>query len=334
MIAKVRRLNNCVILFVLTFCTLLKAESVSGDLIGDWTLDLSSNEPGWLSVSENEGQPVVCMLVHVGGIRPLNNVEFRNGRLYFLLKTDRDGRGGPVIQTHTVDVGIKQGKLDGVIIRQPTDGATKRVSFTGKKLPSMPPAPNIATVRFGEAISLFNGKDLTGWRLHNPNKIDGWSVRDGCMVNDTPKTDFSSTGVYGNLRTEAVFGDFKLHIEFLIEADRNSGVYLRGMYEAQVVDRDSRMQGLQGVGSVFGRIPPSDNFGRPGGEWQSYDLTLVDRHVTVVLNGVKVIDNQPVPGPTGGAMHTDPTTPGPIYLQGDHTSVQYRNVVLALVVKD
>ena len=132
-------------------------------------------------------------------------------------------------------------------------------------------------------------------------------------------------------RTEAVFHDFKLHIEFLIEKDRNSGVYLRGMYEAQVVDRDSRMQGLQGVGAVFGRVAPSKNAGFEGGKWQTYELTLVDRHITVVLNGEKVVDNQPVPGPTGGAMHTDAMAPGPIYLQGDHTSVKYRNVVLTPV---
>ena len=153
------------------------------------------------------------------------------------------------------------------------------------------------------------------------------------MVNSTPKTDFSSTGAYANLRTESEFEDFWLHIEFLVEAQRNSGVYLRGMYEAQVVDRDSRMQGLQGVGAIFSRIAPSINAGRAGGEWQTYDLTLVDRHVTVVLNGVKVIDNQPVIGPTGGAIHTDPAAPGPIYLQGDHTAVKFKNIYLAPVVK-
>lgn len=105
------------------------------------------------------------------------------------------------------------------------------------------------------------------------------------------------------------------------------------MYEAQVVDRDSPMQGIQGVGAIFGHIAPSINAGKPGGQWQSYDLTLVDRHVTVVLNGVKVIDNQPVWGPTGGAVYTDPGAPGPIHLQGDHTAVKYRNIYLAPVVK-
>ena len=162
----------------------------------------------------------------------------------------------------------------------------------------------------------------------------GWSIQDGDLVNTTPKTDFSATGAYANLRTDAVFEDFWLHVEFNIGEARNSGVYLRGMYEAQVVDRNSRMQGKQGVGAIFGRIEPTKNAGKEGGAWQTYDITLVDRHITVILNGEKVIDNQPVHGPTAGAVFTNPMQAGPIYLQGDHTSVKYRNIYLAPVIKN
>lgn len=88
------------------------------------------------------------------------------------------------------------------------------------------------------------------------------------------------------------------------------------------------MQGISGPGAVFGRITPTRNAGRPAGEWEQLEVTLVDRHITVVLNGERVIDNQPVAGCTGGALHSDVTAPGPIYLQGDHTSVQYRNLSL------
>ena len=94
------------------------------------------------------------------------------------------------------------------------------------------------------------------------------------------------------------------------------------------------MQGLQGVGAIFNAIEPTVNAGKPGGQWQTYDITLVDRHVTVVLNGQKVIDNKPVRGPTAGAIHTNPGEPGPIYLQGDHTNVVYRNIYLAPVIVD
>ena len=309
------------------------AESVPKGLIGDWSLILSTNEPAWLKVEIKDGEPVVHMRVHVQSAGPHKIIEFKNKRLTFPVKIKREGKDGPKVTTNTVTVGLKNGKLDGIIVNESLEKPYDRIMFTGKKFPSMPDRPDLSKVRFGHPVSLFNGKDLTGWRLYDSKKKNGWRAEGGMLVNDTPKTDFGSTGSYGNLQTEAVFDDFWLHIEFLIEGNRNSGVYLRGMYEAQVVDRDSRMQGLQGVGSIFGRIAPSMQAGKQPGEWQTYDITLVDRHVTVVLNGVKVIANQPVEGPTGGAVLTDPTAPGPIHLQGDHTSVKYKNIYLAPVVR-
>lgn len=307
----------------------LRAGTVPGELKGDWTFTLPSGQAGWISVGEtDDGKPEVAMLVDVGPIRPLKGVEVREGKIHVPLRTERKGRKGPVVSTSAATLCWKDGTLTGEHVVSFPDGREERASFVATPIPPMPPASDLSQVAWGKPVTLFNGKDLTGWRLRRPEKINGWSVRDGLLVNDTPKTDFSATGAYGNLRTDEVFGDFKLHIEFLIGKDRNSGIYLRGMYEAQVVDRDSRMQGISGPGAIFGRVAPTENAGLEGGSWQTYDLTLVDRHITVVLNGVKVIDNQPVPGPTGGAMHTDPMSPGPIYLQGDHTSVQYRNIVL------
>lgn len=309
----------------------VQAESVSKNLLGDWSLNLESGEPAWMSVGEKE----VRMRIHVGPEGPYDITKIADGRLHFSLKNKRKKKGSKIYIKQTVEVGIRNGKLDGMIVRTPNDGrAGTRVKFAGKRIPPMPKsAPDLSKVRFGHPISLFNGTDLTGWRTHETDKEMGWSAKDGMLVNETPKTDFSATGAYANLRTEAEFEDFWLHIEFLVEEKRNSGIYLRGIYEAQVVDRDSRMQGLQGVGAIFSRIAPSVNAGKPGGEWQTYDLTLVDRHVTVVLNGVKVIDNQPVIGPTGGAIYTDPAAPGPICLQGDHTAVKFKNIYLAPVVK-
>ena len=305
------------------------AEPIPKEMLGDWSLNLNSGEAGWLSVSEKDGLPSVAMAVDVGSIKPLSNVTVKEEKIYIPIKKFRKGgKNGKLVRTTRAVVWSENGKLVGEVISLFPDGSEEKDPFTGKFVPPMPPKPDLAKVKFGKPVTLFNGKDLTGWKLRRPEKLNGWSVKDGLLVNETPKTDFSATGAYGNLRTEAVFGDFKLHIEFLIERDRNSGVYLRGMYEAQVVDRDSRMQGLQGVGAIFGRVAPSKNAGYEGGKWQTYDLTLVGRHITVILNGEKVVDNQPVPGPTGGAMHTDAMAPGPIYLQGDHTSVKYRNIVL------
>lgn len=325
-----RRLNLKVSLFCVLLAGLSPSSAGADELLGDWSLKLESGTPAWMSVRHAEGKLTVRLRLHVGPDGPHQNVRYSNGRLTFTLRQNKKAA-----DLKTVDVGIEDGKLKGVVVSTSADGIVERDPFTGKKIPPVPSRPpDLSTVRFGHPISLFNGKDLSGWRPHEPEKINGWSVQNGVLVNTTPKTDFSATGAYANLRTDAVFEDFWLHIEFLVEKDRNSGVYLRGMYEAQVVDRDSRMQGIQGVGAIFGSIPPIKNAGRPGGQWQSYDLTLVDRHVTVVLNGEKVIDNQPVPGPTGGAVFTDPTQAGPIHLQGDHTNVKYRDIYLAPVIGD
>jgi len=325
---------TCLLFSTFAMCVLLSDTLISTtqaeELAGDWSLDLESGLPAWMSIQESEGKRVVYMRLYVGSAGPCNDVAESNSRLKFTLKKNKKEK-----TTTTVDVGMKAGKLDGVITRRSADGSTEDEAFTGRKIPPMPTrAPDLSKVRFGQPIALFNGKDLTGWKAHEPEKKMGWSVEDGLLKNTTPKTDFKATGDHANLKTEAVFEDFWLHIEFLVEEQRNSGIYLRGMYEAQVVDRDSRMQGMQGVGAIFGMIEPTKNAGRPGGQWQTYDITLVDRHVTVILNGEKVIDNKPVTGPTAGAVYTNPAEPGPIYLQGDHTNVSYRDIYLAPVLRD
>ena len=323
----------CFLAILCAFVSAPNAASAPKELLGDWSLDLESGQPGWMSVFETEGRLLVRMRVYIGPDGPYSVTEAAKGRLMFPLRRRRMARGSDVFVESAVDVGVRDGKLDGVIVRTSTDGSlSDRIRFTGKRIPPMPESPpDLYEVRFGLPILLFNGEDLTGWQPHESDKINGWSAQDGILVNTTTKTDFSPTGDHANLRTEAEFEDFWLHIEFLVDRNRNSGIYLRGMYEVQVVDRDSRMQGIQGPGAIFGRIEPSRNAGRPGGEWQTYDLTLVQRHVTVVLNGVKVIDNQPIIGPTAGAIYTDPSAPGPIYLQGDHTTVKFRNIYLAPV---
>jgi hypothetical protein len=198
-------------------------------------------------------------------------------------------------------------------------------------MPPLPPAPNVTALRFGAPIDLL-AQGMAGWSLSNPRKINGWRIEDGVLINETPKTDFGAYGSYGNLRTVATFSDFELAIEYNVPTGGNSGIFLRGAYEVQVVDRDSKMQGIQGPGAVFGRITPTENAGLPGDQWNQFRILLANRHITVELNGQRVIDNAPVEGCTGGGINADDTVPGPILLQGDHTSVQFRNIVLRPVV--
>lgn len=292
-------------------------------LTGQWALALPNQEVGWLSVEDTK----VELMWGVGSARPLEKFERQNGVLSFdrSIKRPLAPKEEPAVK-YRITMSAEGETLRGTM--QPETGAA--ITFSGKKQPPMPTAPDLTKVVFGEPIKLLNGHDLNGWRVSNPAKKNGWSVRDGFLTNDTPKTDFSAYGEHANLRTDAEFEDFQLHAEYRLppETGGNSGIYLRGMYEVQVTHRDSKMQGINGPGAVFGRITPTHNAGKPAGEWDVLDITLVNRHVTVVLNGDKVIDNQPVPGCTGGALKSDVTQPGPIYLQGDHTSVQYRNLIL------
>lgn len=304
---------------------LLAATSLSAQdaLTGQWALELPNHEVGWLSV----GDAKVELMWGVGSARPLEKFERQNGVLSFdkAIKRPLAPKEEPAVK-YRITMTAEGESLRGLM--QAESGAAS--AFSGKKQPPMPAAPDLTKVVFGQAVTLFNGRDLTGWRVSNPAKKNGWSVRDGLLCNDTPKTDFGAYGEYANLRSDAEFEDFQLHIEYRLppQTGGNSGIYLRGMYEVQVTHRDSKMQGINGPGAVFGRITPTHNAGKPAGEWDVLDITLVDRHVTVVLNGDKVIDNQPVLGCTGGALNSDATQPGPIYLQGDHTSSQYRNIVL------
>ena len=245
----------------------IEPSSRSNCLEGDWSITTESGQPAWMRLVHKAGKPKVFMRIYVGPKGPCQITKLTDEEIKFSMK-----RKASVTQ---VEAKLTEAKLIGSIKTLKANGHESIDNFTGLKISAMPDgAPDLSKIRFGEKIILFNGKDLSGWRAHEANKINGWSVKDGILANTTPKTDFSATGAYANLRTETTYHDFRLHIEFKIGTQRNSGVYLRGMYEAQVVDRNSRMQGIQGPGAIFGEIKPSFNAGKAGNKWQSYDLTL------------------------------------------------------------
>jgi hypothetical protein len=177
-------------------------------------------------------------------------------------------------------------------------------------------------------VVLFDGSSLEGWTLTNPDQPNGWSIQNGELVNDPKQPDGGHRIRYGNLRTRDTFKDFNLKLEVNVPEKGNSGVYLRGIYEIQVSDSYGKEPDSHNMGGIYSRITPTENAAKPAGEWQSLDITLLDRHVTVILNGKTIIDNQPLLGCTGGALSSDPFQPGPIYLQGDHSAIRYRNIVL------
>tara|TARA_R110002049_G_scaffold66551_2_gene173784 strand:- start:1908 stop:2915 length:1008 start_codon:yes stop_codon:yes gene_type:complete len=301
--------------------------------VGHWALTMNNGDAGWMPIECVEGA-WSAQLWTVGRPKAVNDIAFADGKLAFVRQCkigEPEFVGGPPTgQPVACDfVATVDGDAIQIVMTGP-GGVTQ--THTGKRLPPMPPRPDLSAIQFGEPVTLFNGVDLTGWQLMNPKQINGWKVVDGVLENESPKKSFDPFSQYGNLRTDGVFGDGKLTLEFNVPPGGNSGVYVRGAYEAQVVDRDSKMQGIQGPGAIFSKIEPSTNAGKLGGEWQSYEITIVDRHATVVLNGEKVIDNEPVIGNTNGAFQSDITQPGPHHLQGDHTAVKYRNIVWHPVV--
>ena len=312
------------------------------EFLGQWTIDIEGGSVGWLEVRQEEDYLDADVLWGGGSVVPVSNIFLAKDQVLIVQRTNnvvrkRDENNNP-LKTHMVTSWLeitKNGdKLDGILLSPRRNSlSVDTTTFSGVKLPPVPPAPDLANLKFGKPISLFNGKDLSGWKLINEKQANGFKVVDGLLVNDPVQPEGGQRVSYGNLRTEQEFEDFNLKVEVNIPAGSNSGVYLRGMYEIQVMDSYKRELDPHNMGAVYSRVKPTVSAEKPAGEWQSMDITLCDRHVTVILNGTKIIDNQPVYGPTGGAMKSDVFAKGPIYLQGDHGKVTYRNILLTPVVK-
>ena len=236
--------------------------------------------------------------------------------------------------TSWLELKLKDGELTGSLFSPKKDGTgVETNAFTAKKIPALPPAPALSKVKFDEPIELFNGKDLSGWRLVNPKSTNGFSVKNGVLVNHVPQIEGQPHIHYGNLRTENTFEDFNLKLQVNVPQGSNSGIYLRGIYEVQVLDSFGKALDSHHMGAIYSRITPIVAAELPAGQWQDCEITLCDRNVTVVLNGKKIIDQQPLFGVTGGALTADEFSPGPIYFQGDHGDVSYRNIVLTPILK-
>ncbi len=308
------------------------AAKASDPFIGRWALTIPGGGAGWLGIEDAGAYLDGSILWGGGSVVPVESV-YVNGdalvvtRINTLEEKDKDGK---VLRTRrlteTITAKLKGAQDLELVQSQPASngqGVSER-PFTGTRIADLPEAPNLKKVKFGEAIQLLNGKDLGGWTLTNSNAKNGWTIKEGVLTNEAPRHGVN----FGNLRTEAVFEDFNLTLEVRVPAGGNSGVYLRGIYEVQVEDSFGQSLDSHHMGAVYSRITPTSSQEKPAGEWQSLDITLVDRHVTVKLNGTMIIDNQPLLGCTGGALTSDEFKPGPIYLQGDHGSVEYRNLVL------
>jgi hypothetical protein len=279
--------------------------------IGRWDITLQTpagGVPSWLEIRRSGSRALVGRFVGVtGSARPISRIEAKDGELHFAIPAQWEN-GAEDLSFH----GRVQGDR---MIGSLTFPDRKRHDLTAVRAPSLR-KPAEATVRWGDPIRLFNGTDLSGWRALGESR---WQVADGVLRN--------TAGGGANLVTERKFTDFKLHVELRLPAGSNSGVYLRGRYEVQIADPLGE-PASDGLGAVYGFIAPGEDAGKGPDQWQSLDITLIGRRITVMVNDKTVICDQEIPGITGGALDSDEGAPGPLLLQGDHGPVEFRNLIL------
>lgn len=287
------------------------AQSIPGEqAAGRWDITVTTpngSYPSWLEIKKSGVSALVGQFVgRSGSARPVSEIK------YF-----------PKTQTYSFTIppqwtvrktdpyfefSLKEGRLAGWT----TDPEGNKLQWTGVRAPRL----NRKTQpEWGKSIRLLqNG--FSDWQVPENSQ---WTIEDGILIN-------KKAG--GNLVTKQKFNDFKLHVEFRYPEGSNSGVYLRGRYEVQVMDSYGMEPESHLLGGIYGFIDPSVNAAKKAGQWQTYDITLTGRIVSVVLNGTRVICNREIPGITGGALDSNEGEPGPILLQGDHGRVEYRNIVL------
>ncbi len=290
---------------------------------GVWGMKLPYAElsAGWLKVDGNE---VTFLWRWASPFKMVNPVVTANS-VSFKMSPDGDGR------TRNFTFTAKGNQLAGVEVITDKDGKVESTAeFAGYRIPPVGPAPELSAAVYGAPIDLFED-GLDGWESMSETAHFGWSFKDGVLSN---RIDHNAKNGNANLISKrADFFDFRLSYDVRVLPGCNSGVYLRGRYEIQVIDSFGHPVDCHNMAAFYGRITPSVAAERKANEWQHVDVTLYKRHVTVVLNGVKIIDNKPIEGVTGGALDANEFVPGPIYLQGDHSDADYKNVFLTPILR-
>ena len=280
---------------------------------GRWDIT-PQNEPRrrawWLEVNGAETASPKGKFVgaYAGDLNTIDELKIEGDRITFGF---RPPSGGHIVYRARL-AGDKL--VDGIV---EDDGKRRSVTWTGVRAPVIKEKDD-GSWKKGQPISLFNGKDMAGWKPLLPDRDLGWTVKDGILTN-APKAN--------NLISEQKFWNFELHAEFRVGEHSNSGIGLRGRYEIQILEDYGQKQNAHNNGALYSRIAPSENASRKAGEWQTFDIRLVGRYVKVVLNGKKVVEGE-IAGLTAVAVDANEGEPGPLILQGDHGSVEFRKLVL------
>lgn len=290
-------------------CYQLYSQSIEGR----WDITVTDGEnklPSWLEVTHSGFNQFVGHFVgDNGSSRPISKINFKDNKMSFSIP--------PQWQREEKDLEVegtfKNDQLSGTLIYP----SGKKLNWVGVRAPRL---IKMKEPKWGKFVSIFNGKNLDGWQAFGGE--NQWIVENGILK--SPKSG-------ANLKTTSNYGDFKLQLEFRVPKNGNSGVYLRGRHEVQIMDSHGKEPSVSDLGAIYGFVQALDlSSAKPAGEWQTYDITLVGRVVTVVLNGTTIINKYEIPGITGGALDSNEGMPGPIYFQGDHEPIEFRNIKIAV----
>jgi hypothetical protein len=289
----------------------LLAQNSDQPFVGRWDLTLSGQSgtlPSWIDVSDDKGRVKVLFVGVTDHATPLKQADVKDGKLIFVSPKDESG-----FSSDTTFTAQRSGdRLVGTVAN-----ADQKWSLAGQRAPALKAHTVTA---WGKPVKLFDGKDFSGWRFKDPSKASSWQVVDGTLVHNGHGTEIISIPKFEN---------FKIHLEFNCGPESNSGVYLRGRYEVQIETDSVAEPPSHHTGGVYGFLDPIPEQPRVSDKWQTFDITFIGRYVTVVQNGITVIDNKEIPGITGGALDSNEGLPGPIYLQGSEKGrVAFRNLVV------
>jgi len=207
-----------------------------------------------------------------------------------------------------------------------------------------------ATLNAAEPVELFNGKDLTGWKEKGDHSKSKWAVGTATMDPDntrtlkiTPGGNQLINGGHGvDLFSERWFGDAVIELELMVPKDSNSGIYVMGEYEIQILDSFGKTKlGMGDMGAIYGAAVPRANACKPPGEWQKYVIEYRApkfdqagkkianaKIVKVMLNGKVIQENAELRGPTPGGVTGREAASGPLMFQGNHGPVAFRNITI------
>jgi hypothetical protein len=281
-------------------------------LAGRWDITITTPAgelPSWIEVSSAAAHPTVTLVGVMDHATPLKTASVHGQEIEFVSPAGDEGFAHDM---------LFKGALHGDHLEGSVTGPSgTQWQWTGVRAPRL---DRKGTPQWGAPIKLFNGVDLTGWTLHEPNRAGTWKVQDGELI---------TTGRGSDLVSTQKFGDFQLHVDFKTAPSTNSGVYLRGRYELQIETDEGSQPAQFHTGGIYGFLAPDPEQPRLANVWQSFDITLIGRRLTVLENGIKIIDNREIPGITGGALDSHEALPGPIYLQGiENGPVAFRNIVI------